>query len=134
MKKLRFLLFAALAVLLLGLFVRTYNHAVLLPDQLQGTYVTGNGPFQVIFSAYMAREMFFYTDQANKTYIKGEIRSQDDGTYLLVCDDPDNAALLPDQTLSCEDLTLSLKVGDQPIDFQKIDAVPTIIGLEDRYS
>lgn len=66
MKKLRFLLFAALAVLLLGFFVRTYNHAVLLPDFLQGTYVAGNGPFQVIFSANMAREMFFYTDRRTK--------------------------------------------------------------------
>lgn len=133
MKKRRILIALAAAVLLLALFFRAYQRAALLPGQLNGTYTLGDvPPYQLIFSANTREGVFYYTDQGNSRYITGRITPRGGGAYALTCQDPNNGAVLPDQIIACDGLTLLLKLYDITLPFEKNDSVTLQIG--DSYS
>lgn len=129
MKKRRVLIVLVLALLLAALLYRVYTNASLLPGQLNGTFVLGHTlNSQLIFSVNTAEEVFYFTDQWNSRYITGRVTPQGDGAYSLACQDPDNAAVLPDQIIACDDLTLLLRIYDLTLPFQKTDHIPLQIG------
>ena len=77
---------------------------------------------------------FYYADQKNDRFILGQLQPQGEAAYLLSCQDPNNAAILPDQELTYDGKGFSITIQDELYVFQKTDDVPSIIGDTTRYS
>lgn len=132
MKKQRLLTATGLLVSLF-LLAGCANSVSSTPETICGTYTSGDAMLQKIFSVDQSNA-FYYADQKNDRFILGQLQPQGEGTYLLSCQDPKNAAILPDQELTCDGKRFSITIQDQLYVFQKIDELPSIIGDTSRYS
>lgn len=124
--------FCLLVSLLLLLAGCTYNFPP-TPGTICGTYTSGDAELQKIFSVDQSNA-FYYADQKNDRYILGQIQPQGEDTYLISCQDPNNAAILPDQELTYDGKGFSITIQDEVYVFQKTDDIPSIIGDTTRYS
>ena len=124
-----FCLLVSLLVLLAGC---TYNFPP-TPGTICGTYTSGDAELQKIFSVDQSNA-FYYADQKNDRFILGQIQPQGEDTYLISCQDPNNAAILPDQELSYDGKGFSIIIQDEVYVFQKTGDIPSIIGDTTRYS
>lgn len=104
-----------------------------VPQTLCGTYTSGEADLQVILSVDDENRVY-YADQKNDLFILGSIQPQGEDTYLLSCEDPNKADIIPDQEVSFDGESLSLSVGEHQYEFQKVDDIPTIVGDISRYS
>ena len=77
---------------------------------------------------------FYYADQKNDRFILGQIQPQGEDAYLLSCQDPNNAAILPDQEFTYDGKGFSITIQDELYVFQKTGDIPSIIGDTTRYS
>ncbi len=127
--------------LLVSLFVllvsSTYNSPP-TPGTICGTYISDEGIYQKIFSVDQPSadqsNAFYYADQQNDYYILGQIQPQGEDSYLLSCQDSNNADIIPDQEFTYDGKGFSITIQDQPFSFQKVDNEPCIIGDIERYS
>lgn len=124
--------FCLLVSLLLLLAGCTYNFPP-TPGTICGTYTSGDAELQKIFSVDQSNA-FYYADQKNDRFIFGQIQPQGEDAYLLSCQDPNNAAILPDQELTYDGKGFSITIQDEVYVFQKTDDIPSIIGDTTRYS
>lgn len=53
---------------------------------------------------------------------------------MLSCQDPNNAAIIPNQEFTYDGESFSLTIQDEWYVFQKTDDIPSIIGDTTRYS
>lgn len=122
--------------LLVSLFVllvsSTYNSPP-TPRTIRGTYTSGDAEFQKIFSVNDSNQ-FYYADQKNDCFILGQIQPQGENSYLISCQNSNNADIIPDQELTYDGRGFSITVQDELFLFQKIDDIPSIIGDTTRYS
>lgn len=129
-----FCLLIILMVSLVGCTPKTsQNHSLGTQQMLCGTYTSGGGDAQVFLSVDDENRVY-YTDQKNDLFIQGSIQLQGEDTYLLSCEDPDKADIIPDQEFSFDGESLFLAIREYQYEFQKIDDTPTIIGDIYRYS
>ena len=124
-----FCLLVSLLVLLAGC---TYNFPP-TPGTICGSYTSGDAEFQKIFSVDQSNA-FYYADQKNDRFILGQIQPQGEDSYLISCQDPNNATIIPDQVLTYDGKGFSITIQDALYVFQKTDDVPFIIGDTTRYS
>lgn len=133
MKKHRLLTATGLLVSLLLLLAGCANSVSSTPETICGAYTSGNAMWQKQLSVDQSNT-FYYADQANDHFILGQLQPQGEGVYLLSCQDPNNAAILPDQELTYDGDGFSITIQDQLYAFEKIDDIPYIIGDTSRYS
>lgn len=69
-----------------------------------------------------------------KKYLVYSLFTQGEGTYVVACQDPHNAGILPHQELLYDGNGFSLTIEGERHSFQKIDDVPAVIGDPSRYS
>lgn len=72
--------------------------------------------------------------QKNALFILGSIQPQGEDSCRISCQDPDKAAIIPEQEFAFDGESLSLTIGEYQCEFQKTDDVPAIIGDVSRYS
>lgn len=132
-KKHRILISLCLLVSLLVLLVSCTYNSPPTPGTICGTYTSGDADFQKIFSVDQSNS-FYYADQKNDYFIFGQIQPQGDDSYLISCQNSNNADMIPDQELTYDGRGFSITIQDQLFLFQKIDDIPTIIGDTTRYS
>ena len=129
-----FCLLVSLPVLLAG----CTNTAPPTPGTICGTYTSGDADFQKIFSVDQPSadqsSVFYYADQENDDYILGQIQPQGEASYLLSCQDSNNADIIPDQEFTYNGKGFSITIQNQQFSFQKVDDEPCIIGDIARYS
>lgn len=133
MKKHRLLTATGLLVSLLLLLAGCANSVSSTPETICGAYTSGNVVWQKQLSVDQSNT-FYYADQQNDRFILGQIQPQGEGVYLISCQDPNNAAILPDQELTYDGDGFSITIQDQRCVFEKIDDIPYIIGDTSRYS
>ena len=133
MKKHRLLTATGLLVSLLLLLAGCTNSVSSTPETICGTYTSGDAMLQKSFSVDQSNA-FYYADQQNDRFILGQVQPQGEGVYLISCQDPNNAAILPDQELTYDGDGFSITIQDQLYVFEKIDDIPYIIGDTSRYS
>ncbi|MGM9579259.1 MAG: hypothetical protein ACI3VS_07735 [Evtepia sp.] len=124
-----FCLLVSLPVLLAGC---TYDSPP-ATGTICGSYTSDEGVYQKIFSVDQSN-VFYYADQKNDDYILGRIQPQGEDSYLLSCQDSNNADIIPDQEFAYDGKGFSITIQDQPFSFQKVDDEPCIIGDIARYS
>ena len=100
---------------------------------LCGSYTAGAVDAQKLFSVDESNS-FYYADQKNDRYILGHVQPQGEDAYVISCQYPDNAAILPDQEITYDGDGFSLTIEDQMYVFQKTDDVPAVIEDTSRYS
>lgn len=122
-------LLVGLLVLLAGC---TY-HSPLALRTICGSYTVGEGDAQKIFSVDQSN-VVYYADQNNDYYILGQIQPQGEDSYLLSCQDPNNADIIPDQEFTYDGKGFSITIQGVRFDFEKDGDVPCIIGDIARYS
>lgn len=98
-----------------------------------GAYTADMADEQKLFSVDTSNA-FYYADQKNDRYILGQVQDQGEGRYVITCQDPDNAAILPNQEIAYDGDGFSLTIEDQLYIFQKTDDVPLIVGDTSLYS
>ena len=129
-----FCLLVSLPVLLAG----CTNTAPPTPGTICGTYTSGDADFQKIFSVDQPSadqsSVFYYADQNNDDYILGQIQPQGEDSYLLSCQDSNNADIIPDQEFTYDGKGFSITIQGVRFDFEKDGDVPCIIGDIARYS
>ena len=129
-----FCLLVSLPVLLAG----CTNTAPPTPGTICGSYTSDEGIYQKIFSVDQPSadqsSVFYYADQNNDDYILGQIQPQGEDSYLLSCQDPNNADIIPDQEFTYNGKGFSITIQNQQFSFQKVDDEPCIIGDIGRYS
>ena len=124
-----FCLLVSLPVLLAG----CTNTAPPTPGTICGSYTSDEGIYQKIFSVDQS-SVFYYADQNNDDYILGQIQPQGEASYLLSCQDSNNADIIPDQEFTYNGKGFSITIQNQQFSFQKVDDEPCIIGDIARYS
>lgn len=129
-------LFCALAVVFVVLGVRYYNYAVLVSNGFGGTYTSGSGLSQLIFSVVPSDHMFYYADQENGAYILGHYEECEPDSYSIKCQDPEKADTIPPQVVIYKkgDLSFYMTVNGETVLFQKTDSVPVYVAEKSRYS
>ena len=136
MKK-RWLVYALLLLLSVGLFGCAGGGATTVPlppsDALCGSYIAGVADAQRLFSVD-ASQAFYYADQKNGRFVRGRVAPQGEGTYVVACQDPHNAGILPRQELLYDGNGFSLTIEGERHSFQKIDDVPAVTGDPSYYS
>ena len=135
MKK-RWLVYALLLLLSVGLFGCAGGGPRRFPcpqRRLRGSYIAGVADAQRLFSVD-ASQVFYYADQKNGRFVRGRVSPQGEGTYVIACQDPHNAGILPHQELLYDGNGFSLTIEGERHSFQKIDDVPAVIGDPSRYS
>lgn len=132
-KKRSILIFFCLLVSLLVLLVGCTYSSPPAAGTICGTYTSGDAEFQKIFSVDPSNE-FYYADQNNDYYILGQIQPQGEDSYLLSCQDPNNADIIPDQEFTYDGKGFSITIQGVRFDFEKDGDVPCIIGDIARYS
>jgi len=136
MKK-RWLVCALLLLLSVGLFGCGGSGATTVPlppsATLCGSYIAGAADAQRLFSVD-ASQAFYYADQKNGRFVRGRVFPQGEGTYVIACQDPHNAGILPHQELLYDGNGFSLTIEGERCSFQKIDDVPAVIGDPSYYS
>lgn len=136
MKK-RWLVCVLLLLLSVGLFGCASSGATTVPlppgATLCGSYIAGAADAQRLFSVD-ASQAFYYADQKNGRFVRGQVSPQGEGTYVIACQDPHNAEILPHQELLYDGNGFSLTIEGERCSFQKIDDVPAVIGDPSRYS
>ena len=129
-----FCLLVSLPVLLASC---TYNSPP-TPGTICGSYTSDEGIYQKIFSVDQPSadrsNVFYYADQNNDDYILGQIQPQGEASYLLSCQDSNNADIIPDQEFTYDGKGFSITIQNQQFSFQKVDDEPCIIGDIARYS
>ena len=129
-----FCLLVSLPVLLAG----CTNTAPPTPGTICGSYTSDEGIYQKIFSVDQPSadqsSVFYYADQNNDDYILGQIQPQGEASYLLSCQDSNNADIIPDQEFTYNGKGFSITIQNQQFSFQKVDDEPCIIGDIARYS
>lgn len=133
MKKHRLLAATGLLVSLLLLLAGCANSVSSTPETICGAYTSGNVVWQKQLSVDQSNT-FYYADQANDHFILGQLQPQGEGTYLLSCQDPNNGAILPDQTITYDGEGFSVTIQGEEYVFQKIDEVPIVFADTSRYS
>lgn len=136
MKK-RWLVYALLLLLSVGLFGCAGSGATTVPlppsATLCGSYIAGAADAQRLFSVD-ASQAVYYADQKNGRFVRGRVFPQGEGTYVVACQDPHNAGILPHQELLYDGNGFSLTIEGERCSFQKIDDVPAVIGDPSYYS
>lgn len=132
MKKHRLLTATGLLVSLL-LLAGCANSVSSTPETICGAYTSGNAMWQKQLSVDQSNT-FYYADQKNDHFILGQLQPQGEGTYLLSCQDPNNGAILPDQTITYDGEGFSVTIQGEEYVFQKIDEVPIVFADTSRYS
>ena len=133
MKKHSILTWFCLLVSLLLLLAGCTDSVSSTPETLCGTYTSGDAELQKIFSVDQSNA-FYYADQKNDRFILGQLQPQGEDAYLLSCQDPNNAAILPDQEFTYDGKGFSITIQDELYVFQKTGDIPSIIGDTTRYS
>lgn len=137
-KKHRILISLCLLMSLLVLLAGCTNTAPPTPGTICGSYTSDEGIYQKIFSVDQPSadqsSVFYYADQNNDYYILGQIQPQGEDSYLLSCQDPNNADIIPDQEFTYDGKGFSITIQNQQFSFQKVDDEPCIIGDIARYS
>ena len=124
-----FCLLVSLPVLLAG----CTNTAPPTPGTICGSYTSDEGIYQKIFSVDQSN-VFYYADQKNDYYILGQIQPQGEASYLLSCQDSNNADIIPDQEFTYDGKGFSITIQGVRFDFEKDGDEPCIIGDIARYS
>ncbi len=99
-------------------------------NEFSGTFSSGTGPNQMLFSADTATNQFYFTCQQDNVYILGNFVKQAENVYYI---ESANAAVIPNQTVEYADYQFSLIINDNDCTFQKTSQACTIIGNSDRY-
>lgn len=137
-KKHRILISLCLLIGLLGLLVSCTYNSPPTPGTICGTYISDEGIYQKIFSVDQPSadqsNAFYYADQQNDYYILGQIQPQGEDSYLLSCQDSNNADIIPDQEFTYDGKGFSITIQGVRFDFEKDDDAPCIIGDIARYS
>ena len=137
-KKHRILISLCLLIGLLGLLFSCTYTSPPPSGTICGTYVSGEGVYEKIFSVDQPSadqsHAFYYADQHNDCYILGQIKPQGEDSYLLSCQDPNKADIIPDQAFTYDGKGFSITIQGQPFSFQKNGDTPCIIGDIARYS
>lgn len=124
MKVFRSKVYRSLAVLILLVLVAYGLRRIpMLSNDFAGTYISSSGSQQLIFSVFPLKQSVYYADQAQNIYIWGSFAPKGNDSYLIVFED---APVIPEQILVCEDLTFQLCVGDEKMLFRKISKAATV--------
>lgn len=131
------LVLCVLIVLFIGaaLFGTTYEPPLL--DAFAGTFVSGEAMEQVGLSIDAEGGEFFYEDQSEGLYIRGTVTAREDGAYEIKCLNPENAAVIPNQTVVYADLQIAVivsNISDEPTVFRKVDDVPILVKTVEEFS
>lgn len=111
-----------------------YGYTSPLALKFAGTYAAGSGCDQITFAVNPSERAFFYADQRNETYIRGEYEASGDHDYLLFYQDSDLQRAIPSQTITCKDTAIYVTINGREVLLEKISDAPIILSDTDRYS
>lgn len=113
------------------------NYEPPLRDEFAGKFVSGEAMDQIGLSIDADTNEFFYEDQGEGLYIRGRFTAREDGAYDIACLNPDNAAIIPDQTVIYADREITMivsNISDKAIVFRKVSDVPIFVRAEEQFS
>lgn len=119
----------AAVLLVLALAIVHLIRTPFLQYDFAGTYLSGSGSKQLIFSVMPDDQEVYYADQDKGLYLWGSFESNGDKTYRVTFED---TSVIPEQTVVCKDTALQLQIGDTVVSFQKHDNIPTLVSAREN--
>ncbi len=117
-----------------AVFGLTYEPPTELEDSFTGTFISGEGIYQLIFSVELEGNDFYYADQFNDNYIRGRLERQEDGSYAVSCASDAGRAVIPDQVVHYADHAFTIEINGVTAEFTKTADDPGFVRDREDYT